>query len=339
MAASHPFKGSHVNHSTRVYDDILEMLPSEENPSPMVRLRRLAPPGSTLYAKLEWMNPFGSVKDRAAWNMIRALEEQGKLGEHRTADGKSHVRGVVEPTSGNTGLSLAAICASRGYPMRAVVPQKVPDEKKALLRVAGADVDVVPDALCPLPGADEGTIALAKTYARASSHRYAMPNQYENQANARAHELTTGPEIWRQTEGKVSHVFVSLGTCGTATGLARFLKSRNPAVRIHAVQPSPGHDVPGIRNVSELAATKLFDPALIDEIHEIDFEKAYATSVELARTEALLAGPSSGLIFEGARTVASRESVPCGVAIFCDSVFKYTATMARHNPDLAPPAP
>lgn len=319
-----------MNHASRVYNDVLEMLPSEENPSPMVLIRRLAPPGAVIYAKLEWMNPFGSVKDRAAWRMIRDLESQGRLGEHTTADGKTHNRGLVEPTSGNTGLSLAAIAGVRGYPMRAVVPEKVPDEKKVLLRIAGADVDVVPDALCPLPGADEGTIALAKTYARASSHAYTMPNQYENQSNARAHEETTGPEIWRQTEGKVTHVFVSLGTCGTATGLARYLKGKNPAVKVFAVQPSPGHDVPGIRNVSELAASKLFDATLIDEILEIEFESAYTTALELSRREGLLAGPSSGLIFEGARIVAKRESVPCGVAIFCDSVFKYTATMAKH---------
>ncbi len=325
-----------MNHATRVYSDVLEMLPSEENPSPLVLVRRLAPPGAVIYAKLEWMNPFGSVKDRAAWRMIRDLEERGRLGEHRTPDGTTHVRGIVEPTSGNTGLSLAAIAGVRGYPMRAVVPEKVPQEKQTLLRIAGAQVDVVPDALCPLPGQDEGTIALAKTYARASSNSYTMPNQYENQANARAHEETTGPEIWRQTEGRVSHVFVSLGTCGTATGLSRFLKGKNPGVKVVAVQPSPGHDVPGIRNVSELGASKLYDASLIDDVLEIDYEKAYQTALELCRREGLLAGPSSGLIFEGARRVATRENVPCGVAIFCDSVFKYAATMARHLSELAP---
>ncbi|MCC6426969.1 MAG: cysteine synthase family protein [Phycisphaerales bacterium] len=324
-----------MNHATRTYDDILELLPSEENPSPMVRIRRLAPLGSVIFAKLEWLNPFGSVKDRTAWEMIRQLEAAGKLGSHTAADGQTHTRGLVEPTSGNTGLSLAAIAAARGYPMRAIVPAKVPRDKKVLLRIAGAEVDVVPDALCPLPGQDEGTIALAKTYARASSHKYAMPNQYENQANAQAHIRTTGPEIWRQTQGNVSHVFVSLGTCGTASGLSKFLKEKNPAIKVLAVQPSPGHDVPGLRNTSELGASKLFDPALIDEIIEIDYELAYSTAIELCRTEGMLAGPSSGLVFEGARRFAAREPIPCGVAIFADSVFKYASTLARHIPDLA----
>ena len=114
-----------------------------------------------------------------------------------------------------------------------------------LLQVFGAKVEVVPDALCPLPGSEDGTIGLAKTHAKASADRYVMPNQYANQQNVEAHVRTTGPEIWRQTAGKVTHVFTSLGTCGTVMGLSKFLKAKNPAVKIVAVQPSPGHDVPG----------------------------------------------------------------------------------------------
>lgn len=326
-----------MDHAARVYDSILEMLPSEENPSPVVRLRRLNPvpdSGFALFAKLEWMNPFGSVKDRAAWEMIRDLEERGQVGPGKPG------RGIVEPTSGNTGLSLAAICAARGYPMRAVVPAKVPEEKKVLLKIAGAELDVASDALCPLPGAEDGTIGLAKTHARASSDRYVMPNQYENPANVAAHVRTTGPEIWRQTAGAVTHVFTSLGTCGTVTGLATFLKHKNPAIRIIAVQPSAGHDVPGIRNVAELDVSKLFDPALIDEVIEIDYERAYAGTLELARREGLLAGPSSGLIFEGARDVLTRDAAKLaggvGVMIFCDGIFKYVSSLLKHHPELVP---
>ena len=135
-----------MNHATRVYDSIIEMLPDEANPSPMVRINRLAATdGLPLYAKLEWMNPLGSVKDRAAWEMLRDLQKRGAL-----ADG----RGIVEPTSGNTGISLAAIGAAMGYPVRAVVPEKVPEEKKAILRILGAELDVVSDALCPMPRAE-----------------------------------------------------------------------------------------------------------------------------------------------------------------------------------------
>jgi cysteine synthase B len=319
-----------MDHSARVYDDILEMLPTEENPSPLVRLHRLAPKnGSELWAKLEWLNPFGSVKDRAAWAMVHDLEERGELGPGHPG------RGLVEPTSGNTGISLAALAAVRGYPMRAVVPSKVPEEKKVLLKLLGADVDVVQDALCPLPGSEDGSIGLAKTYAKAQGQKYVMPNQYENYQNVEAHIRTTGPEIWRQTSGRVTHVFTSLGTCGTVTGLATFLKAKNKAVKVVAVQPSPGHDVPGLRNISELDVSKLFDPALIDEMLEIDFHLAYSCARDLARGEGLLAGPSSGLIFEGARRVAEREVVGCGVLIFCDNVFKYTSNMVKHLPELA----
>jgi cysteine synthase B len=312
-----------MNHTTRVYDSIVEMLPGEDNPSPMVRLNRLASADNfPLYAKLEWTNPFGSVKDRAAFEMLRDLEEKGVLGNGR---------GVVEPTSGNTGISLAAIGAALGHPVRAVVPERVPEEKKAILRILGAELDVVADALCPMPGQNGGgTINLAKTHAKAQPERYVMPNQYENQQNAAAHYRTTGPEIWRQTEGKVTHVFVSLGTCGTVTGTSRFLKEKNPAVKVIAVQPSEGHDIPGLRNTSELEVSALFDPSLIDEIMEIPFELAYERVLDLCRQEGLLAGPSSGLVLEGALRAQRQGERGLGVMIFPDGLFKYVAHIARH---------
>jgi cysteine synthase len=319
-----------MNHTTRVYDSILELLPDEDNPTPLVRVRKLnpAPEEFTLYAKLEWMNPFGSVKDRAAWFLLRGLEEQGKLGN-------GNGRGIVEPTSGNTGISLAMLAGVRGYPMLAVVPNKVPLEKKVLLKIAGADLEVVSDELCPSPGMGEGSINLAKTYAKAQSDRWVMPNQYENEANVEAHVATTGPEIWRQTGGAITHLFLSLGTCGTVTGLGRYLREKKPDVKIVAVQPTEGHDIPGLRNLRQLEVSKLFDPSLIDEILEIDFELAYTRALELTRTEGLLAGPSSGLIFEGARRVIERDRAGCGVMIFPDNAFKYTSNFVHHAPALA----
>lgn len=316
-----------MDHDKRVYDDVFEMLPSEENPSPMVRINQMNPsPDFQLFAKLEWLNPFGSVKDRAAWAMICDLEQRREVGGGR---------GIVEPTSGNTGISLAAMARARGYHMRAVVPNKVPFEKKVLLKIAGAELDVVSDELCPAPGLGDGTINLAKTHAKASKHRYAMPNQYENERNVEAHFRTTGPEIWRQTGGQVTHLFVSLGTCGTVTGTGRFLRSKNPAVKVVAVQPTEGHDVPGLRNVGQLAVSKLFDASLIDEILEIDFHLAYTRALELCQTEGLLAGPSSGLIYEGARRIIERDRKGYGVMIFPDNIFKYTSNMVKHIPGLA----
>jgi cysteine synthase len=315
-----------MNHDTRVYDDIFEMLPDEQNPTPLVRLNRMNPaPEFVLYAKLEWLNPFGSVKDRAAWAMLRDLEQRGEL---------SKERGLVEPTSGNTGISLAAMARARGYHMRAVVPNKVPAEKKVLLKIVGAELDVLNDELCPAPGLGDGSINLAKTHAKAQRNRYVMPNQYENEANVQAHERTTGPEIWRQTEGRITHLFLSLGTCGTVTGTSRFLRGKKPDIKVIAVQPTEGHDVPGLRNVSQLEVSRLFDPSLIDEILEIDYELAYTRALELCRTEGLLAGPSSGLIYEGARRVVARDQVGLGVMIFPDNIFKYTSNMVKHIPSL-----
>lgn len=315
-----------MNHGARVYDDILGLLPSVENPTPLVRINRLNPATAfPLFAKLEWMSPFGSVKDRAASYLLRDLAARGEL----TAE-----RGVVEPTSGNTGISMAAIAAAMGFRMRAVVPNRIPIEKKVLLRIAGAELDIVNDALCPSPGMGEGSINLAKTRAKAERGRYVLPNQYENELNVRAHFETTGPEIWNQTEGRLTHLFVSLGTCGTAMGCGRFLKERNPSIRVVAVQPSPGHDVPGLRNLSELGACKLFDPSMLDELLEVDFELAYTRALELARREGILAGPSSGLILDGALRVVSREACGLGVMIFPDNVFKYLSSMVRHIPAL-----
>jgi cysteine synthase len=316
-----------MNHQTRVYNDVFEMLPNEQNPTPLVRLNRMNPSADfTLYAKLEWVNPFGSVKDRAAWEMLRDLEQRGELGNGR---------GIVEPTSGNTGISLAAMARARGYHMRAVVPNKVPFEKKVLLKIAGAELDVVNDELCPSPGMGDGSINLAKSHAKASRQRYAMPNQYENEKNVEAHLKTTGPEIWRQTEGQITHLFLSLGTCGTVTGTSKFLREKKPSVKVVAVQPTEGHDVPGLRNVRQLEVSKLYDPTLVDELLEIDYELAYTRALELCQTEGLLAGPSSGLIYEGARRIIERDRVGLGVMIFPDNIFKYTSNMVKHIPELA----
>jgi cysteine synthase len=315
------------DHQARVYEDVFQMLPCAENPSPMVRINRMNPSETfALYAKLEWLNPFGSVKDRAAWFMLRDMEERNVVGDGR---------GLVEPTSGNTGISLAALARARGYRMRAVVPNKVPLEKKILLKIAGADLDVISDELCPAPGLGDGSINLAKTHAKAQPDKYAMPNQYENECNVAAHMQTTGPEVWRQTDGRITHLFVSLGTCGTVTGMGRYLRKQQPQIKIIAVQPTEGHDVPGLRNVHQLEVSKLFDRTLIDEILEIDYKLAYRRAMELFQREGLRAGPSSGLIYEGARHIIERDRDGVGVMIFPDDVFKYTSNMAKHIPELA----
>src|SRR5437660_9449416 len=219
--------------------------------------------------------------------------------------------------------------------MRAVVPNKIPLEKKVLLKIAGAELDVVNDALCPAPGLGDGSINIAKSHAKAQAKKYAMPNQYENEQNVLAHFRTTGPEIWRQTEGKITHLFLSLGTCGTVTGASKFLRGKNPNLKVIAVQPSEGHDVPGLRNVSQLGSCKLFDSSRIDDIIDVEYKLAYTRALELCQREGLMAGPSSGLILDGALEIISREQVGCGVMIFPDNIFKYTSNMAKNIPALA----
>jgi cysteine synthase len=315
-----------MSHLTRVYDDVFELLPSEENPTPLVRIRKLNPsPDFQLYAKLEWYNPFGSVKDRAAWSMLRRLEAGGKVGQGRH---------LVEPTSGNTGISLAALAGARGYKLRAIVPGRIPSEKKTLLKIAGADLEVLNDDVCPAPGLGEGSINRAKSHAKASPEEYVLPNQYENPNNVQAHFETTGPEIWRQTGGRVTHFFAALGTCGTVTGAGRFLKSKNAEIKVIAVVPTEGHDVPGLRNLSQLHVSTLFDSSVVDEILEIDYKLAYRRALDLSRQEGLLAGPSSGLILEGAREVAARAARGLGVMIFPDNIFKYLSNLRKHHPEL-----
>src|SRR5512134_1397258 len=233
-----------MNFSRRVYDDVSQLIGSRENPTPLVRLRKLPSPGSgAIFAKLEWMNPFGSIKDRTARYLLEGLRRDGRL------DGKS----IVEPTSGNTGIALVALANLSGVPCTITIPSGAPEEKITLLRLLGAEVWPTPDDLCPIDHPKDGAIALARSFVTAEATRdeYVMPNQYENPHNVRAHYETTGPEIWEQTEGRVTHFFAGYGTCGTLTGVGRYLKEQNPSIRVVAVEPQRNHKLPGLKNFKE----------------------------------------------------------------------------------------
>jgi cysteine synthase B len=196
--------------SLRRYDDIRELIANPDNPTPLVRLHRVVPPGEfDLFVKLEWFNPFGSIKDRTAHYLLKGMLERGEL------DGKD----IVEPSSGNTGIALAALAALMGKKFTVTIPDGVPEEKKIILRMLGAEVWATPDDLCPVNHPKDGAIALAQSFVTgaATKDRYVMPYQYENPDNVRAHFETTGPEIWKQTEGKIKYFFAGYGTCGTIT--------------------------------------------------------------------------------------------------------------------------
>ena len=303
----------------RRFSDVRELIASPANPTPLLRLGRVAPPGGLdLYLKLEWFNPFGSIKDRTALFLLRGLADRGAL------DGKE----LVEPSSGNTGIALAALAALAGKRLTVTIPDGVPDEKKVLLRMLGAEVWTTPDDLCPIDHPKDGAIALAHSMVASEPGRFVMPNQYENADNVRAHYETTGPEIWAQTEGRVTAFVAGYGTCGTLTGVARYLKEQNPAVKVVAVEPQKGHRLPGLKNLQESRTPAILDRSLIDEVVRVDDGPAYAMTKRLFREEGLVVGPSTGAIVEAAgRWGAGRDGL--AVAISPDSGFKYASFFAE----------
>ena len=312
-----------ADHNRRIYDSILELLSGEDNPTPLVRINRVLPQTpASFYGKLEWYNPFGAVKDRIAANLVRDAEERGTLGK---------VTKLVEPTSGNTGFGLAMIANAKGYSLRAPLSTMIPLEKRAVLRFFGADLVELEDTLCPAPGAPEGAIANAIETARKPD--FHMLNQYENEANPQSHYLTTGPEIWRQTEGKVTHFVAALGTCGTITGTGRYLKEKNPKIKVIGVHPDEGHDIPGVRSIRQLQQTKLFRPDEYDQLIEITNREAYDLCLRLNREESIIAGPSSGMALAGAQKVVGNDE-GLVVVIFPDNIFKYASSVMRHFPEI-----
>ncbi len=315
------------DHTLRVYESIIGLLSSEDNPTPLVRLNRVvAFEHAQVYAKLEWYNPFGAVKDRIAANMIRDAEERGVLAEGHK---------LVEPTSGNTGLGLAMIANAKGYGLQTPLSSAIPLEKRTVLRFFGGDVVELDDTLCPAPGAPEGAIAKAMETAKTQPN-YVMLNQYENEANPDSHYRTTGPEIWKQTSGRVTHFVAGLGTCGTITGTGMFLKEQRADVQVIGVHPEDGHDIPGVRSLRQLQHTKLYRPEQYDQTLEVTNREAFDMCLRLNREESIIAGPSSGMALAGAIRAIPDEPGTIAVIIFPDNVFKYASSFQRHFPHICP---
>jgi cysteine synthase/rhodanese-related sulfurtransferase len=315
------------DHSKRVYESILDMLSSVENPTPIVRLNRITPFKHTkVYAKLEWYNPFGAVKDRVAANLVRDAEERGLKLEN-----------LVEPTSGNTGMGLAMISNAKKYKFTATLSLAIPAEKRAALRAFGAKLVELADDLCPMPGAPEG--AMQKASEMGKQPGWHQLNQYKNPANPDAHFRTTGPEIWRQTDGKITHFVAGLGTCGTITGGGRFLKSKNKDVKVLGVHPGDGHDIPGVRSLKALKLTDFFLPKEYDGIVEISNQDAYQLCKRLNQEESIIAGPSSGMALAGAFKLVPDEPGAVCVVVFPDNIFKYSSSIRKHLPELFPAEP
>jgi len=293
-----------------VHDSVRDAVGS----TPLVRLQRLAPDGTTILAKLESMNPLGSVKDRVAVAMIESAERSGALG-----DGSI----IVEPTSGNTGVGLAFAGASRGYRVVLVMPESASLERRQLLASLGAELELVSGGM---------RSAVERTHEILDAESGAVfLNQFGNPANPAAHEATTGPEIWRDTDGRVDLFVAGVGTGGTITGVGRYLKARRPSTRVVAVEPaaspvlsggSPGPH--GIQGIGAGFVPDVLDRAVIDLVVTVTEEEAVAATRRLAREEGILAGISSGAALAAAIAVA--EAGTTTVVVLPDGGLRYLST-------------
>ena len=274
-------------------------------------------PRVKILAKLERFNPGGSVKDRPAWWMVREAIARGELTPDKV---------ILDSTSGNTGIALAMIGAALGYRVKLVMPGNVSDERKRICRAFGAEL-VFSD---PLEGSD-GAILLCRQIYQEAPGRYFKPDQYNNPMNPKAHEESTGPEIWRDTSGEVTHFVASLGTTGTLVGTSRFLKRKKPTVRVVAAEPdSPFHGIEGLKHIQSSIRPGIYDPSAHDEVIGISTEEAYRWTQRLAAEEGILAGQSSGCALAAAMRVAERVArageKAVIVVIFPDGGEKYLTT-------------
>ncbi len=286
--------------------------------TPLVRLdrldwaRRVAP--VAVYAKAEWFNPSGSVKDRAALSIIRAAEADGRL---------THDKIILDATSGNMGIAYAMLGAALGYRVRLVMPRNVSPERKFILRAYGAEM-IFTD---PMLGGNEA-IRKAQEMNDAEPERYFYANQYDNDANWQAHYHTTAEEIWRQTEGRITHFVTGLGTSGTFVGTGRRLRELNPNIRLISLQPdSAVNAIEGWKYMPTAILPKIYDQTLADENLEIETEAAQEMAIRLAREQGLFVSPSAGAAAVGALQVAERVRQTAGagviVTVFADAGYKY----------------
>ncbi|TAK01852.1 MAG: cysteine synthase family protein [Chloroflexota bacterium] len=294
------------------YESILEAI----GHTPLVAVPRMSPnPDVRIYAKLEMVNPTGSVKDRAARALVEDLEERGAIGPDSI---------ILEPTSGNTGIALAMIARRKGYRIALVMPDNVTPERRQMAALFGAEIIDSPAAL-----GSNGAISLAKDLAARDS-RFVMPYQYGNPANPRAHEETTGPEILADCP-EVDVVVAGLGTGGTLMGIARFFREAKPGVRIVAAEPIPGESVQGLRSLDEGFVPEILDPSLLDAKLIVSHRDAIAAVRDLIALEGIFAGPSSGAVLVAAARIARQLEAGTIVAILPDGGWKYLSagTYAR----------
>ena len=309
--------------ATKTLDDA-EILLKKIGNTPLVKLDSLSNDDVQFHAKLEFYNPFGSVKDRAAFWMVKIAEENGVIKRGHTI--------IIEPTSGNTGIALAGIAKLLGYKVEIVIPEKASAETKKIIESLGATLYQTTDDLCPkVGGGTDQSIALARSIASARPDKYYSPNQYANEANFMGHYKGTGPEIWEQTKGKVTHFFTGVGTGGTITGIGAFLKEKNPAIKVIGVQPQQNHLIQGLRNFEESAKPDLFikREKVVDDWITITNEEAFASVNEILQKEKMLVSPSSATVY----TAMKKYGVKSGhvVGIFADDGRKFKSLYTQQG--------
>ena len=283
--------------------------------TPLVRLQRIAtevmaPRANLILGKLEGNNPAGSVKDRPAVSMIKRAEERGEIKPGDT---------LIEATSGNTGIALAMAAAIKGYRMILVMPEELSIERAQTMKAFGAEL-----ILTPKSGGMEYARDLADNMAAQSKGR--ILDQFSNPDNPRIHYETTGPEIWAQTGGEVTHFVSAMGTTGTITGVSRFLKEKNPKIQIVGAQPTEGSRIPGIRKWPQEYLPKIYNPIHVDELIDVSQDDAEDTCRQLAREEGLFAGISAAGACWVAQQIAAREKNATIVFIVCDRGDRYLST-------------
>jgi len=280
--------------------------------TPLLRLQRIGSefPDVEIYGKAEWRNPGGSVKDRAALNIILEAERAGLLNQDKI---------LIDSTSGNTGIAYAMICAAKGHRLKLCMPSNVSLERKRILNAYGTEISYTD----PMEGSD-GAIRCVRAIARENPELYFYANQYDNPANWRAHYNTTAPEIFDQTGARITHFVAGLGTSGTFIGTARRLKELNPGVRCISFQPdSDFHGLEGLKYMPTAIKPGIYDPSVADEDLAISTEQGYAMTRRLAREEGWLVGVSAGAAVAAALKVANRIRRGVIVTILCDGGDKY----------------
>lgn len=293
----------------RIYGNILETIGN----TPLIRINRLNPnPDVEIYAKFEGTNPTGSIKDRIALKMIEQAEKEGALTKGKT---------IIEPTSGNTGIALAMIGAVKGYDVEIVMSAAVSIERQKMIKAFGAKVTLTDAKL----GTD-GAIMKARELVKANPKKYFMPDQFSNKYNKIAHYKTTAEEIWRDTKGEIDYFVSALGTSGTIMGVARYLKEKNPHIKVVCAEPVRGHYIQGLKNMSEAIVPSIFDPRKLDRIVMVESEAAFEMSRQIVKEEGIFVGMSSGAAMYAALEVAKTIKKGTIVLIFADRGEKYLST-------------